>query len=109
MGLPVSEFGMLEVLRRVGFGIDWGFLHYFLDEVLSFWGWPHLDYLCLSDYGWLRVVLVCNITFFDFNNFFYHQGPEYLMDFQMLPWKEYYSNILPLNLCLGWLALESIL
>ena len=65
----VREFGMLELLRVV-FGIYWVFHCYFLDEILSFWGWILLDYLCMPDYGWLRMVPVYNLVFFHLINSF---------------------------------------
>ena len=67
MGPLVSEFGMLDVLRVV-FGIYWVFLHYFLDDILSFWG-GHTLIIPVSGYGWLRVVPVYNFIFFDLINF----------------------------------------
>ena len=107
MGLLVSEFGMFSV--KSGLWDRLGFSSLFSRWGFSLWGWMCLDYLCMSDYGWLRVIPVCNLKFFDLTNSFHCLGPEYLMDFQKWPWCEYYSNILPLYLCLGWLALESIL
>ena len=86
-----------------------GFLPYFLNMVLSFLGWMCFDYLCMLGDDWLRVVPLCNFKFFDLTNLFYDLGLEYLIDFQKLPYCEYYNNILPLYLCLGLLTLESTL
>ena len=106
MGNLGIEFGMLDVLSVV-FGICWVFLHYCLGEIWSFWGLKHLDYFCMCDLGYSRVVPVYNLVFFELVNSFHLLIFGYLVDFQKLSWVEYYNIILPLYLYLGWLAPES--